>query len=91
MPGARVHVLIHGTVQGVFFRAHTRDKASDLGVTGWVRNLADGRVEAVVEGDEKAVRQLLKWCERGPPAARVTRVEANFEPYRGEFRGFRVT
>ncbi len=90
MTNVRAHVFIHGLVQGVFFRAHMQDEAIDFGVSGWVRNLQDGRVEAVLEGDEEAVRRLLKWCEKGPPAARVTDVKPTFEQYRGEFSGFNV-
>ncbi|MFQ5793463.1 MAG: acylphosphatase [Candidatus Bipolaricaulia bacterium] len=86
----RVHVWISGRVQGVFFRAHTRDRARSLGVVGWVRNLADGRVEAVFEGETEAVQGIVRWCHRGSPHARVRDVEIDWEPYRGEFRRFRV-
>jgi len=65
------HVSVTGRVQGVFFRAWTRDQANELGVTGWVRNCPDGRVDAHVEGDEAAVQQLLERLRRGPPSARV--------------------
>ncbi len=90
MANVRAHVFIYGLVQGVFFRAHMQDEAIDLGVSGWVRNLQDGRVEAVLEGDEEVVRRLLKWCEKGPPAARVTDVKPTFEKHKGEFSGFSV-
>jgi acylphosphatase len=69
------HVLVSGRVQGVGFRWHARAKGQDLGLAGWVRNLPDGRVEAWLEGDEGAVRAMLAWLERGPPAARVTGLE----------------
>jgi len=65
------HVSVTGRVQGVFFRAWTREQANELGVTGWVRNCPDGRVDAHVEGDEAAVQQLLERLRRGPPSARV--------------------
>jgi acylphosphatase len=65
------HVSITGRVQGVFFRAWTRDQASELGVTGWVRNCPDGRVDMHIEGEEAAVEQLIGRLRRGPPAARV--------------------
>jgi len=65
------HVSVTGRVQGVFFRAWTREQANELGVTGWVRNCPDGRVDAHVEGDEAAVQQLLECLRRGPPSARV--------------------
>jgi acylphosphatase len=65
------HVSVTGRVQGVFFRAWMRDQAIELGVTGWVRNCPDGRVDTHIEGDEAAVRQLLERLHRGPPAAKV--------------------
>jgi acylphosphatase len=65
------HVSITGRVQGVFFRAWMRDQAADLGVTGWVRNCPDGRVDSHVEGEEKAVEQIIERLRRGPPAAKV--------------------
>ena len=65
------HVSVTGRVQGVFFRSWTREQASELGVTGWVRNCPDGRVDVHLEGDEAAVQQLLERLRRGPPSARV--------------------
>ncbi len=87
----RAHVFISGRVQGVYFRDYTRRQARRLGVTGWVRNLWDGRVEALFEGDEEAVRRMVEWCHVGSPSARVDRVEVQYEPYRGEFADFRIT
>jgi acylphosphatase len=69
------HVSVTGRVQGVFFRAWMRDQAIELGVTGWVRNCPDGRVDSHVEGEEAAVRQLIERLRRGPPAARVEDVQ----------------
>jgi acylphosphatase len=86
----RAHVFISGMVQGVFFRSETRDEAKKLGVKGWVRNLSDGRVEAVFEGEEKSVKELVEFCRRGPPGARVTDVDLIWENYAGEFRNFEV-
>ena len=63
---ARAHVIVGGRVQGVFFRQRTKGKAEYMGITGWVRNLPDGRVEAVFEGDEEAVKKLAEFCKRGP-------------------------
>lgn len=79
-----------GFVQGVFFRYETRDLALELGVNGWVRNLPDGRVEAVFEGDEEKVRRMIDFCRRGPPGARVTNVELSWDEYKGEFKGFGI-
>ena len=87
----RARLLVRGRVQGVFFRANTRRVALENGVTGWVRNLPDGRsVEAVLEGPRDAVERVICWALRGPPAARVESLEVRFEPYRGEFRGFEI-
>jgi len=86
----RAHVFISGMVQGVFFRSETRDEAEKLGVKGWVRNLPDGTVEAVFEGEEKSVKELIEFCRRGPPGARVTDVDIIWENYTGEFRNFEV-
>jgi acylphosphatase len=86
----RVHVFISGRVQGVFFRAYTEQEAKKLGVKGWVRNLPDGRVEAVFEGENSAVDQMVAWCHKGSPSAKVTDVEVIEEPYKGEFSDFEI-
>ncbi|MBW1714024.1 MAG: acylphosphatase [Deltaproteobacteria bacterium] len=91
MDEQRLHLKISGLVQGVWFRASTRDQARPLGLTGWVRNLPDGRVEAVFEGPEPALKQILAWCRQGPPGSRVDQVETAWSPASGEFSGFRVT
>ncbi|MFB6089074.1 MAG: acylphosphatase [Candidatus Aenigmatarchaeota archaeon] len=75
----RTHVFISGRVQGVAFRASTRRKAKKLGISGWVRNLSDGRVEAVFEGEKNKIEQLIEWCRRGPIGARVTDLKFNWE------------
>lgn len=72
---ARKRVLISGRVQGVYFRAYTLQEANRLGLVGWVRNLPDGRVEALFEGPDEAVEQMLSWCRTGSPNARVTNIE----------------
>ena len=90
MDRVRAHVLIDGRVQGVNFRAYTRDQARSAGVEGWVRNLDDGRVEAVFEGPEAAVRRVVSWCYSGPSHARVDRVELQWEPPTGQERGFNI-
>jgi len=74
-PRARVRVVVSGRVQGVWFRAATQERARALGVAGWVRNLPDGRVEALFEGDREAVERALAFVRRGPPDARVDQVE----------------
>lgn len=86
----RAHIYVSGIVQGVFFRATMREVARRNGVTGWVRNLPDGRVEAVLEGPEEAVKRVIEWAHRGPPLARVERVEVHWERYRGEFDDFTI-
>ena len=85
----RAHVWIAGRVQGVMFRAYTVDEASVRGVTGWVGNIPDGRVEAVFEGERAVVEAMIAWCRKGPPAARVSSVEVAWEEPTGE-RGFEV-
>lgn len=86
----RAHVFVSGRVQGVFFRSETRHEAKLRGVRGWVRNLPDGRVEAVFEGEEEAVKELIEFCRRGPPGARVVKVDVKWENYTGEFRSFEI-
>lgn len=86
----RAHVWISGVVQGVGFRAAMRREATRLGLVGWVRNLRDGRVEAIVEGDAARVRALLAWCRKGPPRARVSGVHVAYEAPRGDLSGFRI-
>jgi len=86
----RVHITVSGRVQGVFFRANTQEVAQRLGLSGYVRNLPDGRVEVVAEGDEGALQKLIDWCHQGPPLARVERVEVRWENPTGEFSGFRI-
>ncbi len=75
----RYHVYISGRVQGVFFRNTTKKKAKELGINGWVKNLDDGRVEAVFEGDEEKLNEMLDFCEEGPRLARVDDVEVSSE------------
>ncbi len=87
----RAHLFISGRVQGVNFRWYTQDKAQELGLTGWVRNLWDGRVEAIFEGEEKAVRDAVAWCHIGPSSARVDNVEVTYEEPTGDFNSFRIT
>ena len=74
----------------MFFRYSAARQARRLGVTGWVRNLPDGRVETVIEGDEEAVRELVGWCGQGPPHATVEAIEVSWEPFSGDFSGFEM-
>ncbi len=84
----RVHVFISGKVQGVFFRSGAKEKADGLGISGWVRNLDDGRVEAVFEGEDGNVKRMIEWCRKGPEYARVEDVGVIQEQYKREFSGF---
>ena len=86
----RTHVIISGRVQGVFFRAETQQEAIRLGVCGWVRNRADGTVEAVFEGDARSVEKAIEWCHQGSPMARVTDVRVQQQAYTGEFDDFSI-
>ncbi|MFH1328404.1 MAG: acylphosphatase [Candidatus Bathyarchaeota archaeon] len=88
---ARAHVFINGTVQGVFFRYKTAEEAERLSLDGWVKNLKDGRVEAIFEGERENVEDAIRYCQRGPTRARVTDVKVIWEEYSGRFRGFNVT
>lgn len=90
MATRRVHAVVHGRVQGVSYRAGTVDEAVRIGLAGWVRNRADGTVELEAEGDADAVAALLAWCDTGPPAARVTRVDVDEQPPAGERGPFRA-
>jgi len=87
---SRAHVFVSGNVQGVYFRQNTKQVATRHKVVGWVRNLPDGRVEAVFEGDEVAVNEVIKWCHIGPPKASVQDVNVKFEKYTGEFADFNI-
>jgi acylphosphatase len=86
----RAHLFVSGRVQGVNFRQNTRHVASRHRVTGWVRNLPDGRVEAVLEGDEMDVNEVIEWCHVGPPKSTVQDVNVKFQKYTGEFSEFNV-
>jgi acylphosphatase len=88
---ARVQAIISGRVQGVFYRARTRDQALARGLTGWVRNLPDGRVAAVFEGDREKIESMLAWCRIGPSYAAVDEVLTDWQPYQGEFQDFSIT
>lgn len=90
MDTLRAVVNVHGFVQGVWFRQSTKDEAMRLGVVGWVRNLPDGSVEAVFEGEKQKVEEIIGWCHRGPSGAQVTRVDIGWERPTGEFSTFDI-
>lgn len=86
----RARVFFEGLVQGVFFRANTKECADSFKLTGWVRNTHDGRVEAVFEGEEEKVRQAIEWCASKQPHAKVDGKEVEFSEANGEFEGFAI-
>lgn len=90
MSNLRVHLFITGKVQGVFFRQALKVTATKNGVSGWVKNLKDGRVEAVMEGEDLGVSRVVEWCHAGPANARVEDVEIRNEKPTGEFAKFEV-
>lgn len=87
---ARAQLIIEGRVQGVFFRAFTRDLALSLGLKGWVRNAPDGSVEAVFEGEKNKIERALTQCYKGPPASNVVNIESKWLEYTGEFNTFTI-
>ena len=86
----RYNIKVYGKVQGVWYRAYTRDKAIELGLTGWVRNKPDGSVEIEVEGDEEKIKELIKWCWKGSPAAKVENVKVIEKKFNNEFTYFSI-
>jgi len=90
MEKARAHLLISGSVQGVFYRSFTEDIAHSLGLKGWVKNCSDGKVEAVFEGNKENIEKAISSCYKGPPAARVTNIAVRWENFKGEFDIFSI-
>jgi len=86
----RIHVFVSGVVQGVFFRTTTRRVAKILGIKGWVKNLPDGRVEVVAEGENENIDKLIEFLKQGPSTARVDNLDVKPEDYRGEFEDFTI-
>lgn len=86
----RAHVLVSGKVQGVFYRENTRKTAEKLGVAGWVKNLRDGRVEAVFEGEKPVVEKMVNWARKGPIWAKIEALDVVWEDYTGEFNSFEI-
>jgi acylphosphatase len=91
MEYAKAHLFIDGMVQGVFYRAFTRDLANNLGLNGWVRNLHDGRVEVVFEGEKGLIEKAVKVCYIGPSGARVSDIDVKWETFVGDQKGFRIS
>ena len=90
MDPARAHLFVEGRVQGVFYRTFTRNVAVKLGLRGWVKNLYDGRVEAVFEGDRGLIEQAIAQCRKGPAGAHVTDIDISWEPGSGGEDGFEI-
>jgi acylphosphatase len=86
----RIHVLVSGIVQGVFFRSEAQRKAFELKLTGWVRNIKNGKVEMVFEGDKNKTKQMIKWIKKGPKLAKVTKINIKKERYKNEFKDFKI-
>ena len=78
MGDSAVHIVVHGSVQGVFFRASTQSQATEHSLTGWVRNLPDGTVEIHAEGEKESLGRFIEWCRQGPPAANVQRLDLDW-------------
>jgi len=90
MDTTRAHLLIEGRVQGVAYRAFTRNVATKLGIYGWVRNLHDGRVEVLFEGKRELIEQAIQTCRKGPAGSFVTHIDVRWEEYSAEFKGFEI-
>jgi acylphosphatase len=90
MAKGSVHLIVHGYVQGVFYRASTRETAVRLGLKGWVRNLPDGNVEALLEGPVEKIHQAIDWCREGPPGARVLKIDEKWMDTPGDHKSFEI-
>jgi acylphosphatase len=90
MEKARAHIFISGRVQGVCYRSFTRGLAYNLGLNGWVKNLHDGRVEALIEGEKNVIELAIKECHVGPPGSRVTDIDVRWETFIGNHKGFEI-
>lgn len=87
---ARLQVIISGQVQGVFFRAKTKETAQELDLSGWVKNLPDGQVEAIFEGEKFALKKILQYLKTGPRLAQVTNLKTSWQKYQDEFKEFEI-
>lgn len=86
----RCHVFVSGLVQGVFFRSTTEEIANLLGLKGWVKNTKDGKVELLIEGEKEKIEEMIKWLHKGPPLARVEKVDIEWQEFKGEFNEFKI-
>ena len=86
----RVHLIVHGSVQGVFFRANAARKAIEPGLRGYAKNMADSSVEIVAEGNEKRLNELIEFCRKNPGASKVSKVDIKFENFKNEFNAFEI-
>jgi len=86
----RIHIFVRGRVQGVFFRNGARRMAQELGLLGWARNTFDGKVELVIEGEKEKIEKMIGWLKVGPPGAKVSGVDVEFEEYKDEFKNFEI-
>jgi len=87
---ARAHFFVSGRVQGVFFRSQTQEKARQLKLGGWIRNLPDGRVEVVAEGEKEKIEELIRWTKKGSTLARVSGLKIEWQEFKGEFNEFKI-
>ena len=86
----RVRIFVSGLVQGVFFRSETKNRAKELDIFGWVKNLTDGRVEILAEGEKDKLEKLIVWAKKGPDSARVDGLEIDWQEHKGEFKNFEI-
>ena len=90
LKSVRSHIIVSGDVQGVSFRYYTKQKANSLGLKGWIRNLSSGEVEAIFEGHEDGIKEMIEWCKKGPWLSKVNNVKVKFSDYKGEFENFEI-
>ena len=86
----RAHIFVSGIVQGVFFRASVKERAQDMGLRGWVKNLEDGRVEIVFEGKKEKIQEIIDWIKSEPGMWKIENIQLEWQTFRGEFDGFEI-
>jgi acylphosphatase len=87
---SRAHIFVFGKVQGVFFRENTRKKAAEFELSGFVKNLPNGKVEAVFEGEQEKIEKIIQWIKKGPEAAQIENIEIDWQDYKEEFKNFEI-